>query len=257
MATRPTPHQSRDRRFFLDPQSPGDKPLLADQELHHALRVNRLGPGDRLWGLDGKGSAHFLEVLDSTRRALTLKPLGESRTEPRPGTPGANLAHLEIGLSLPKSGKAEEMVDRLTQLGVARLQLLTMQYSADHARKLSPARLEKLRRASREAMKQCLRLWPMEISDPMPLSDWLDAERPTFLLDPRTDAPLAQACADHPSGKPLRLLIGPEGGFHPDELQRANDSGTQSVTLKGHILRIETAAELAGGMALQLLRLSN
>lgn len=254
MAARPTPHQSRDRRFFLDPSSPGDNPRLADQELHHALHVNRLGAGDRLWGLDGKGGAQLLEVTDSTRRALTLKPLGESRTEPRPGTPGAPLAHLEIGLSLPKPGKAEEMVDRLTQLGVARLQLLTMQHSADHARTQSKSRTEKLERAGREAMKQCLRLWPMEIGEPMPLTDWLDAKRPTLLLDPRTDTTLAQACADHPTDKPLRLLIGPEGGFHSDELKQATAAGVQSVTLKGHILRIETAAELAGGMALQLLR---
>ncbi|MCP5021213.1 MAG: 16S rRNA (uracil(1498)-N(3))-methyltransferase [bacterium] len=254
MAPRPIPHTSRDRRFYLDPDSPDDNPRLADQELHHALHVNRLGAGDRLWGLDGKGRAQFLEVTDSTRRGLTLKPLGESRSEPRPGTPGAPLAHLEIGLSLPKPGKAEEMIDRLTQLGVARLQPLTMRRSADHARKLSKSRTEKLERAGREAMKQCLRLWPMELGAPMPLTDWLAASQPTLLLDPRTDTTLARACADHPPHMPLRLLIGPEGGFHPDELQLTNDASVQSVTLKGHILRIETAAELAGGMALQLLR---
>ena len=252
MAARPPSPRSRERRFFLDPSAPHDGPRLAEQELHHALHVNRLGEGDRFWGLDGAGSAQLIEITAASRRDLTLTRLPEKRTAPRAGSPGSDLIHLELGLSLPKPGKAEEMLDRLTQLGVARVQPLIFHHSAEHARKVTPGRTEKMQRASREAMKQCLRLWPMEIAEPMDLESWLVASTPTIVLDPLASTDLAHDLGAANLEGRLRLLIGPEGGFQAEEVKRAIELGATSARLRGHVLRIETAAELGAGLALQL-----
>ncbi|MFT4647898.1 MAG: 16S rRNA (uracil1498-N3)-methyltransferase [Glaciecola sp.] len=252
MAARSPFDRSRERRFFLDPSAPTGQPRLADQELHHALHVNRLGQGDQLWGLDGAGSARLLEITAATRRDLTLRPLGEIQTCQPAGSPGAPLIHLEVGLSMPKPGKAEEMVDRLTQIGVARLQPLIFQHSAEHARTPSKGRMEKLQRASREAMKQCLRLWPMEIATPISLQDWLHADAHTIVLDPLSEKSLLERLSYSSPTSHLRLLIGPEGGFQASEIECAKERGAEPASLRGHVLRIETAAEIGAGIALQL-----
>ncbi len=252
-APSPSP-RSRERRFFLDPEAPKNAPRLAPQELHHALHVNRLGQGDRLWGLDGAGGARLMEIASASRRDLILTPLEETRSSAPAGAAGSQIIHLELGLSLPKPGKAEEMLDRLTQLGVARIQPLIFQHSAEHARKITPGRAEKMQRACREAMKQCLRLWPMEIGDPMALDEWLGINTPTVVLDPLADLDLADHLTRPICEDRLRLLVGPEGGLQSAEVERALELGAKAALLRGHILRIETAAELGAGLALQLRR---
>ncbi|MDF1838251.1 MAG: 16S rRNA (uracil(1498)-N(3))-methyltransferase [Planctomycetota bacterium] len=254
MASHSNPPRSRERRFFLDPLAPPETPRLAEQELHHALHVNRLGKGDRFWGLDGVGNAHLMEITAASRRELTLARLDGTRTSAAPGTPGSDLIHLELGLSLPKPGKAEEMLDRLTQLGVARVQPLIFHHSPEHARKTSSARAEKLQRASREAMKQCLRLWPMEIAEPLALEPWLQVQTPTVVLDPLAEKDLSEQLSALTAPGPMRFLVGPEGGLQPDEVLRATQCGATRAKLHGHVLRIETAAELAAGLTLQLCR---
>ncbi|MCA9002254.1 MAG: RsmE family RNA methyltransferase, partial [Planctomycetes bacterium] len=202
----------------------------------------------------GAGRAARLEVIEATRRSLSLRSTGEVVEEVPPGAPGSRLAQLEIGLSLPKPGRAEDMVDRLTQLGVARLQPLVFQRSPDHARKWTGARMEKLQRAGREAMKQCLRLWPVEIGSPLSPLEWLDPDRSTLVLDPRAPMELLPTLATLSAPRNLRLMIGPEGGFSPKELEALRGAGAIPVALRGHVLRIETAAELGAGLILQSVR---
>lgn len=85
------------------------------------------------------------------------------------------------------------------------------------------------------------------------LSHWLAEERDRsgskFILHPENSVAL------HEQTKPadrITLLIGPEGGFAPDEIQMARQAGFQPVLLGPRILRTETAA-LAGISALQTL----
>lgn len=249
------PLPGRERRFFLGSAgglgSPGGPPCLAEEDLHHALHVNRLQAGDILWGLDGAGSATRMRVVRVHRKAVELEELGETIRSPRPGAAGAELAWVEMGVALPKPAKLEPMVDRLTQLGIARLQPLICERTPSHGRVWAPSKQAKLERTVREAMKQSGRLWPMDIEAPVDLATWCSqgGTSTRWLLD-SAEAPTLVSCLQGANpGHPIQLGVGPEGGWTPEERLLG-----QRAHLRGHVLRTETAAELAGGLALQVLR---
>lgn len=240
------------RRLSLAHPPDGAPPELAEGELHHARNVLRLQPGDLVLGLDGRGGAWPLRVASVGRRDLTLELAGEPRREPAPGTAGGG-PRLEVALSLPKGGRAEESLDRLTQLGVDRVHALVCEHSPPHARELSAGRRRRLERAAREACKQSIRLWQPEILGPTPLAElWAAPAVPTAILDPRATRPLAAWVQERPGAQDLRLIIGPEGGLSEAELAAAAEAGAAPTWLAPHVLRVETAAELACGLVRHL-----
>jgi 16S rRNA (uracil1498-N3)-methyltransferase len=238
-------------RYFLLETVPGEgDPRLFPEEERHALQVLRVGVGDRIGGLDGRGRSWFLEVVAAGRRQLELRAVSDPLDEPLAGTPGAPLPWIEISLPLPKGGRAEEMVDRLTQLGLSRLTPLLTSRTAPHAREVSAARLKRLRRTAREAIKQCGRLWLPEIGEPRTVPLLLSRPGRRILLDPSAEQPLSKLLESHRGEtwtreSPLLLIAGPEGGFDDEERESLEHSGVETAYLAPYTLRIETAAEAA------------
>ena len=239
------------RRFLLETTPAEGPPRLLPEETEHALRVLRVGVGDRIVGLDGRGHAWPLEVAVAERRHLELRALGDPVEEPPPGAPGATLPWIELHAPLPRGGRAEQMVDRLTQLGLSRLVPLVTARCAPHAREVTAARLEKLRRTAREAIKQCGRLWLPEIAEARPLEPATRASGTRLLLDERAGQSLAELLSTTAGrgwwtqASPLVLFAGPEGGLAPAEVEGLRESGVEPVRLAPYTLRIETAAEAA------------
>jgi 16S rRNA (uracil1498-N3)-methyltransferase len=250
------------RRFFLSaPPSDLGAQLLAEEE-RHALRVLRVAAGDELVGMDGNGGAWKLAVRVADKRKLELEVRESLPSEPPPGESGAPLPWIEVWAPLPKAGRAEDLVDRLTQLGVARVAALVTERTAPHARDAGENRLEKLRRRAREACKQSGRRWMPELEGPRTLTERL-AERPAgsrlACLDPRSERTLGsflvETGQDEPEhGKEATILaLGPEGGWTPEEERALVEAGAVPVRLTPHVLRIETAAEAACAIAAHLL----
>lgn len=238
------------RRFALTGPPSGRRAELADGEIEHARRVLRLVAGDRLVGLDGQGAAWPLVVRRSDAREFQVECEGDPQVEPAPGEVGARLPWIEVVSALPRGDRAEAMVDRLVQLGVAAIRPLAAERAAPGARGESDRRAERLERIAREACKQSGRLWWAEIHAPETLAAIL--ARPAHIdlvLDPLARPALfTLVAAMVPTGtreKPLRLWIGPEGGFSPAEDAALDAAGAVRARLAPHVLRIETAAEAA------------
>ena len=228
---------------------PGFEVSLIEEDEHHALRVIRLREGDRLLGLDGHGSEWPLRVTSASKRGLTAVILAQPRRESAPGTPGSDLARVHLALSPPRPQRMEAMIERLTQLGVARITPLVAERSPEHARRLGDAKWSRLQRTAREACKQSGRLWLPRIDEPAPLEACLAAaDSRAFRLDRDGPARLWELLAREASA-PRLMLIGPEGGFSQAELERLEAAGVAAARLAPHVLRIETAAELACGLA--------
>lgn len=242
----PDPAQPR-RLSILRPES-GSPPLLAEGELHHAKNVLRLQEGEEVLGLDGVGGLWPLRIASMGRKELMLEVAGEPRITPAPGEPGGG-PHLEVALSLPRAGRAEDAVDRLTQLGMDRLALTVFERTPPSSRELPPGRSRRLERAAREACKQAIRAWVPEVTGPAPLEERLSSPlAPTAVLDPRADLRLADWLDTLTSPSHLSLVVGPEGGLTEEELEAASGAGAVRCWLGPHVLRIETAAELASGL---------
>ncbi|MCB9904831.1 MAG: 16S rRNA (uracil(1498)-N(3))-methyltransferase [Planctomycetes bacterium] len=246
------------RCFFLAGPPAGGVARLLPEDEQHALRVLRVAVGDELLGLDGRGGAWRIAVIGAGKRKLELGVVEALPVEPAPGETNAPLPWIEVWAPLPKAGRAEEMVDRLTQLGAARVAALVTERTAPHAREAGANRLEKLRRRAREACKQSGRRWMPELEGPRTLEERL-AGRPTgsrlACLDPRSERTLVDFLAGTGPSEPETakrmtiLSLGPEGGWSPDEERALVEAGAARVKLTPFVLRIETAAEAACAIA--------
>jgi 16S rRNA (uracil1498-N3)-methyltransferase len=238
-----------ERRFFLAGGSRGGRAELRGGEARHATQVVRLHEGDRLIGLDGKGGSWPARVVAIGRDRVEVEIDGEGSVDPRPGEPGADLPWIEIAVAWPTPGRLEEMLDRLTQLGAAAIAGLPCERAGPRAGPLTGPRRERSEHVLREACKQSGRTWLPVLRD-TPGENAAD----TVLLDPDSSlglpawlagVPLRAAAWRWTEELPLRVLVGPEGGFTESERERWLSVGAVPVRLGPYTLRLETAAEAA------------
>lgn len=185
---------------------------------------------------DGRGTEWQASIQTLARDSVTIVLEAPLVTE---SVPHGNLT---LAVALPKGERQKWLVEKLTELGTARLVPLVTERGVAEA---TDAARERLKRGVIEACKQCGRNTLMEIAAPATL-EALAARHPTSL----------QLLA-HPGGVPLReqpiampgqgfqeivAAIGPEGGFTPEEVEHAAATGFQPISLGSPILRIETAA---------------
>jgi 16S rRNA (uracil1498-N3)-methyltransferase len=242
-------------RFVL---ADADEPRLTDEDSRHLARVLRAAPGDRLAGIDGAGARLPLVVRSVGRRELELEPAGPLVRTPPPGAAGSPLPAIEVACAPPRPSRIEPMLDRLTQLGAARIRLLSCRRTGPEDRRPRSGRLG---RVLLESAKQSRQDWIPELTGPAEPACGPGA---TLLCDPLGAHPLlaclaelgtALASRSEWSGGPrpdpvLTLLVGPEGGFDPQERDELVAGGAIPVRLGPGVLRIETAAESALAAAL-------
>lgn len=221
---------------------------LPPDAAHHALRVLRLRVGDAVQIFDGKGNACDANINSISGKHVDLD-IGKAR-------PAQAKAQLQIVLAqaMTSSEKMDWIVQKATELGAAEVQPVQTQRSiARLSQERAEKRTEHWRGVVIAACEQSGRNDLMQVHAPLELSHWLAGARTSvgrkFILLP--DGALALHAQEKPEG-PVTLLIGPEGGFSPDETIMAKQAGFIAVLLGPRVLRTETAA-LAGISALQTL----
>jgi 16S rRNA (uracil1498-N3)-methyltransferase len=217
-------------RFYVNcPLAPGSV-TIEGPEAHHLATVCRFRPGDAVCLFNGDGHEYPAEVLERSRRAVTLRVLAVESPRREVGF------RLEIAAPLPRGDRGQFLLEKLTELGVTAFTPLQTARTLVHPRE---TKLDKLQRHVIEASKQCGRNVLLQVG---PLTAWADFCR-------RDDLP-AQRVLAHPSGsdampKPghdVVFAVGPEGGFTEEEVGEAKAAGWQVVDLGPRILRVETAA---------------
>lgn len=235
--------------FFIQPGlTVGDRGVLDAEESAHAARVLRLQSGETVRLIDGESRAFsgILEIVDAKRTAFLLQ-------EEMPARESAVRVTLYQGL--PKADKMEWIVQKLTELGVARIVPVEMRFCVAKAEK--EGKNARLLRIAREAVKQCGRSAVPTIERAMPFAQALsDMREREFMLMPWESAQgtsLAGAVLPRSGAKDVGILIGPEGGIAPEEAQQAQGAGAIPLTLGERILRTETAAIASAAVVLALL----
>lgn len=223
-------------RFFSETPITGGSATLTGAEAHHLLHVMRAKAGDPVTLFDGSGAEFSAEVTGLSRNEATLAVLARHDID-------RELPHaLTLGVAMPKGDRQKVLVEKLTEIGVTRLQPLVTERSVVS---LKPAAIEKLRRLVVEASKQCGRNRLMEIPDPISLEEFFagcDAEQ-RFIAHPAAEEPLGTASGD------AAIAVGPEGGFSDEELESAAAQNWYRISLGFRTLRIETAAIVAASRA--------
>jgi 16S rRNA (uracil1498-N3)-methyltransferase len=214
------------------PLEPGREVALTDEEARH-LRVSRVGPGEEVVLLDGRGvraTAH----LSASGRAASVTGLLPPRGEP--------VRRVTVLLGVGELARVEWAVEKGTECGAAAFLLVAAARSQRAHVAAAAARVGRLRRIAAEAVKQCDRSVVPDVAAPEALAGLL-AGRHGRLLVARPGASPVRADA-LPAGD-LAVAIGPEGGFDDAEERLLDAAGAVPFGLGGRILRLETAVVAA------------
>lgn len=227
------------RVFCACPLKVGETIALPLEAARH-VQVLRLQPGDALNLFNGLGGSHTACVVHMGKHTVNVDVLSHHPEE----FESACATHLAIGM--PANERMDWLVEKATELGVARLTPLHTQHtvlrlSAERALK----RLAHWHGIAQSACAQSGRNRIPQIDAPLLLSDWVQSlpdstAQPRVLLSFQEDArDWRSLWSDPPTS--LTVLSGPEGGLSPDEEHRAKTKGFVPVRLGPRVLRAETA----------------
>jgi 16S rRNA (uracil1498-N3)-methyltransferase len=217
-------------RLYVDAElSQGATLSLDGAQAHYLASVLRLGAGAQVKLFDDRTGEWLGEIVETGKKRLSVRLTGRLRE--REPVPDLWLLFAPI-----KRGRIDWLVEKATELGVARLvPVVTRRTIVDRLN------LERLRAHSIEAAEQCERTALPELAEPQKLEALLaawPAERILYFADEGGGEPFAAT-----RGMPAALLIGPEGGF-TDEERTAIRAVPQArpISLGPRILRADTAA---------------
>lgn len=224
------------RRFFCDNLS-GTTATISGDEAHHIARVLRMKPGESLSLCDGAGG-EFDAVITSVHTEAVVCALG-ARRESAVESPVA----VTLFQCLPKTGKMETIVQKCTELGVFAVVPVVSARCVVIPNKDFEKKRERYNRVALEAAKQSRRAVVPQVQPLVSLKqiDLGSFDRFLVAYEEESARSLKTALREAGSLSSIALLIGPEGGLEPDEVNRLAASGAISVSLGKRILRTETA----------------
>lgn len=243
-----------DPRFYCPEPISARQTLALPESVAHHVRVRRLAAGSQIVLFDGRGG-ELPGILDfqGKKALVTLLDLHPVEHE--------LAGELCLFQGLPSGDKMDWVIEKAVELGISRLVPVSAQRSI---LKLSGPRLEKRlahwQGIIEAASEQCGRNRLMHISPPQVLEDALamPAIGDRLLCDPAATEDLeTRLTGSHSKARDeraLTLLVGPEGGWSPEELGHCARKGAQPIRFGTRVLRTETAGLALAAAATALLR---
>lgn len=212
------------------------RPQLSEQESQHCVKVLRMTEGDKIEVADGKGFFYRCVILQAHPKHCVLA-VEKAEEEVKPWK-----FHLQIAFAPTKNmDRNEWFVEKATEIGTDQFTPLLCRYS--ERKDLKTERLEKI---IVSAMKQSRQAFLPAIDEIIPFERFvaLPFHGRKFIAHchPGMKNPLAQLCR---KGENTLVLIGPEGDFSEEEVQKAIGEGFEPVSLGETRLRTETACLVA------------
>ena len=226
------------RRVFLSGALAAEMEITGD-DAHHLMRVLRCKIGDTLTVADAQRQAAEAEIVGCTARSVQLRLVRKLAADAEPPV------RVALAQCLLKADKMDWIVQKAVELGADRIypvasENCVVRYDAEKC----AARRLKWQKIAMEAAKQCGRDAVPVVEAVRPLvallEDTRDA-RQLFCYEREDALGLKAALRDEDAASYL-LLIGPEGGFSPQEAALCQRFGAAAVSLGPRILRAETAA---------------
>lgn len=244
-----------ERRFFIDQPltcADGARTLvpLSDEDLHHATKVGRVRPGERVVVVAPDGRSWGIEV--TTVGSQGLEGVASLRA-PETGPP----IDLVVFQGVPKGEKMDLVVRQCVEVGAREIVPVEMARTVvrldDKKRR---TRVERWRKIALAAAKQSGREAVPLVHDVCSVEGALDhiarLDR-VFVLWEQCDSVLLSSAVRQTVGAGARsvgIFVGPEGGLDPAEVTKLTQAGCLAVSLGPFILRTETAAVAAAAITI-------
>ena len=236
--------------FFVDENNKqGNCYIITDADYNHIKNVLRMAEGEKLLVSVG-GKSDLCEIERFEPDAVTVKILVENYNDTELKT------KIYLFQGLPKSDKMELIIQKSVELGVSGIIPVEMSRSVvklDGKKKVSKqARWQSI---AESAAKQSKRNTIPKVYDVVNYKQALDmASEFDMLIVPyeckEGMVATKNAIDQLKTCKSVGILIGPEGGFEPKEIELAERNGGKIISLGKRILRTETAAITAVGMCM-------
>lgn len=228
-------------RFFIDlPLAPDTELPLPTDIAHHAVRVLRLCDGDELVVFNGLGGQFPARLVVEGKSATAQLGAFNAREAELPG-------RIVLAQAIPSGDKMDWVIEKAVEVGVAAIQPIA---AVRCVLRLSGERLEKRlahwRRVVVAACEQCGRNRVPEVYAPLTPEQFL-AATPTgatplrLMCDPDAQIRLTELVPQRDLSAGLELLVGPEGGWSPEEMALAARYRVEAVQFGERVLRTETA----------------
>ena len=233
--------------FYARPENfRGDTVSLDGDEHKHLTRVLRHQVGDRVTVVDGAGTAAIeceILAIERTETRLRFSRLVRQVGEPR--------LHLTLAQAVPKGARFDWLVEKATEIGVSVIiPLITETSEIDPGQ----GKVERWRRLSLSAMKQCCRsVWP-QVGEPMLFEDLLPEvnQYEVCWIAHEGGREFGKEDETQRSINKALVMIGPEGGFSQREIEMASAAGCRILSLGPRRLRSDTAGLVAATKILSL-----
>lgn len=221
---------------------------ITGDKAHYLTRVLRSKRGDNIEVLNGKGSSYQCVIKDISTKEIVLEVIG---TKPCETESPLDLILLQ---GLLKGEKMDLVIQKTTELGVKEI----VPVITERSQVRKTAKIERWRKIAEDASRQSGRTVIPVIHEPIGIERLfgsLGSGVRGFIFWEGGGIKIKEASSilDIRSGQPFYLLIGPEGGFTIDEVQRAQGCGLIPILMGRRIMRAETAAIVSTALVQSLI----
>ena len=227
------------RRLFIDEELTDDIIITGD-DAKHLLYAMRVRPEQNFTIVDKNGKVANAKVCNCTSDTVQFKlvEIIENADTEAP-------IEVVVAQCLPKSDKMDYIVQKAVELGVSTIiPTISRNCVVKYDEKKKLARQQKWQKIADEAAKQCGRTIKPSIEKIIPLSQVITEYRDytCFICYEAEDKQSFKTMLQATDSKKYLILIGPEGGFSPEEVELCKKANFKSISLGKRILRTETAS---------------
>lgn len=222
-------------RFFIQSNSINNSiASIQGEDVNHILHVLRLQAGDCICLCDGQGNDYTARISATDKQTVCAEIMERRLCEAEPRH------KITLYQGLPKAGKLEVIIQKCVELGISAIQPFHSTRCTVRADSFEK-KYERYQRVAYEAAKQSRRGMIPAVLPILELEKCtFDHELVLFAYEEEQTNTLKQVLRDA-SAHDIALIIGPEGGFSPEEAQLLQEKGARALSLGKRILRTETA----------------
>lgn len=207
---------------------------LDREESHHAIRVLRLDKAQSLNLTDGQGSFYIAKIVKADPKKCEFEITEKKQVAKRD-------FHIHIAIAPTKNAdRMEWFIEKATEIGVDQISFMLCKNSERKS-----INFERLEKVAVSAMKQSQQAWLPHLSEMTSLKEILTASGDQKFIAHVDGSNPRQLQSIAKPKKNYLVLIGPEGDFSKEELEVAEKTGFEKVSLGPNRLRTETAGLVA------------